>query len=472
METKQSISPDSQKQYQTEALGDSLSIVPSFSEFAKWLHKYQGNKPTVDFTKTLLDCIIDNPVKTSLYLDPETFKSYYFGRRLVRRLVYENFQYLNASKAEKYFDSLFDSLTDDAKETVRQYLMDVTGKSIDKDKIAHETAQLFKVILEASASSQRRVKSIGGKSEKVGYGGNNPNENDYSKQLHNLPSNISVNLGDLLVGRYLIKSVINKGGCSIVFKAFDIRLEISVAVKVFDHHLESAHNEAFILSTEKHPCLPVIYDIFSISNNLTAIVMEFIDGIDLLSMIEQGGPLSMSEVDKIVLDLCKVVQYLHNLQPPVIHGDIKPNNILLSKKGNLYLVDYNMSQKTYCRSFPNGRTNGYSAPEFYTTEEILSQPFIGDTSVLTTPKRLVLNMASTLSEQSDIYSIGAVIYYMCTGIHPWPFDSIDADIIPASLKNVLAKCLASDASERFISVDQLIDEYLKHQHDNDPEDNQ
>jgi eukaryotic-like serine/threonine-protein kinase len=159
---------------------------------------------------------------------------------------------------------------------------------------------------------------------------------------------------------------------------------------------EAFKKEALLLAELLHPNLARIYDHFS-EDGRWYLAMDYIEGETLEAYLEkqQGGSLPLSETLEMGLQLCDVLDYLHTRQPPIIFRDLKPLNIMRTASGHLYLIDFGIA-----RHFKPGQMKdtvafgspGYAAPEQY-----------GKTQ--TTPR-------------SDIYSLGATLHQMLTGIDP------------------------------------------------------
>ncbi|HEY3991825.1 MAG TPA: serine/threonine-protein kinase, partial [Ktedonobacteraceae bacterium] len=217
----------------------------------------------------------------------------------------------------------------------------------------------------------------------------------------------------LLNERYELLVEVGAGGFGAVYKARDTREHARlVAVKQINlkglssqeiiEATDAFNREAEILTSLSHPLLPRIYDRFSDPEHWY-LVMNFIDGQTLDDYLEQQvisalpnrRGLSLDETLAIALHLCDALHYLHTQQPPVIFRDLKPGNIMRTTRGNLYLIDFGIA-----RRFKPGQAKdtipfgspGFAAPEQYGRAQ-------------TTP-------------QADIYSLGALLYYLISGDDP------------------------------------------------------
>ena len=210
-----------------------------------------------------------------------------------------------------------------------------------------------------------------------------------------------------LHNRYVILGTIGQGGMGAIYKAKDIKLgNRLVAVKELKfpglqklEDLDKAsrlfEQEALLLASLSHPALPDIYDHFS-QHERWYFVMKYIPGETLTERLRKapGECLSVNDALEISLKLCDVLEYLHLHTPPIIYGDLKPDNIMLTPEGNLYLIDFGIARlfQTAHGEDMNFVSRGYSPPEQYTTSQI--------------------------SPRADIYSFGVTLHQMLSGQRP------------------------------------------------------
>ena len=195
-------------------------------------------------------------------------------------------------------------------------------------------------------------------------------------------------------GRYQILSKIGSGGMSNVYKAWDTHLQMNVAIK---EGIMDQSAEMNLLKNLKHPAIPRIIDHV---NNLhhNSIVMEYVEGTTLAQWMEGKERIPVELVKQWILELCDILEYLHNNRPPILYLDLKPENIMIQEEGKLRLIDFGSVQYKYQIKKLSG-TIGYA------------------------PKELINREKDKIDEQSDIYSLGMVFHYLLTGkspIHP-PF---------------------------------------------------
>ena len=174
--------------------------------------------------------------------------------------------------------------------------------------------------------------------------------------------------GTVLNSTYRIIEEIGSGGGGVVYKAYHERLKTHVVVKRIKERVKGIlekRTEADILKRIKHTYLPQVYDFLEIDGEIFT-VMDYIAGNSLSEILAQGNPIPQKQVLKWAVQLSEALEYLHKQNPPIIHSDIKPANIMLTPAGDVCLIDFNISlafdadMKTSL-----GTSEGYSPPEQY-----------------------------------------------------------------------------------------------------------
>ncbi len=213
--------------------------------------------------------------------------------------------------------------------------------------------------------------------------------------------------GFLLAQRYRIVSLIGQGGFAQVYKAKDTALRNQlVAIKRISlrglssremiEATDTYNREITYLSQLRHESLPCIYEHFTDADHWY-IVMEYIRGETLEDRLKsvREGHFSIQKVLDIGFSLCKVLGYLHRQENPIIFRDLKPANIMITRKGRLYLIDFGIARhyrpQEHKDTTPLG-SPGYAAPEQY-------------------------GKAQT-TIQTDIYGLGATLQTLLTGKEP------------------------------------------------------
>lgn len=226
---------------------------------------------------------------------------------------------------------------------------------------------------------------------------------------------MSVEIGQIVQDRYRIEALLGGGGQAAVYRAYDMRLEQTVAIKqntlAGSESLKQFKREALLLARIRHPNLPRVIDHFVTPDGAQHLVMDYIEGEDLAHIVAASGPLPEDEAVAWIRQACSALEYLHSQQPPIIHRDIKPQNIKVTSEGKVYLVDFGIAKLGDAASKTTigamGITPGYSPPEQYG---------IGGTD-----------------ERSDIYALGATLYTLLTAKSPPPSIALlggEAQLVP------------------------------------------
>ncbi|MCA1816369.1 MAG: serine/threonine protein kinase, partial [Acidobacteria bacterium] len=205
----------------------------------------------------------------------------------------------------------------------------------------------------------------------------------------------------LLQNRYRVVRRIGEGGMGAVYVATDERFGSTVALKETFFRdavmLRAFEREARLLNRLRHTALPRVSDHFTEGDG-QFLVMEFIAGDDLSAMLEQrGSPFPAHEVLRWADDLLDALDYLHTQEPPVIHRDIKPQNLKLTPRGQIILLDFGLAKGTpWQASHATASVFGYSR-NYAPIEQI---------------------QGTGTDTRSDIYSLGATLYHLLTAQPP------------------------------------------------------
>ena len=277
-------------------------------------------------------------------------------------------------------------------------------------------------------------------------------------------------LGQTLDERYVIQSLVGAGGMAWVYKATDLRLNRSVAVKIMredaaqDESIRSRFcAESHAVAMLSHPNIVAVYDV-SHSDSLEYIVMELVDGVTLLQYMEKKGQLPWNEALHFSRQIARALSHAHSRG--IIHRDIKPHNIMLLRDGTIKVADFGIAALGNELYESNGEAVGsihYIAPEQARGE--YPDP------------------------RSDIYSLGVVMFEMFTGRKPYLGSSIqeiavkhmNADppsivglnpSLPPELERITLKAMCADRSRRYQTADELtedIDAFLEDRESVSPE---
>ena len=184
-------------------------------------------------------------------------------------------------------------------------------------------------------------------------------------------------IGTLVQSRYKIMDVLGRGGSGITYRAEDAFTGRQVALKELSlrglsdwKKLELFEREARVLKALDHPAIPDYVDYFQVDtadNRQFYIAQKIAEGQSLAELVAAGDRFSATEVERIAAEVLEVLQYLHSLNPPIIHRDIKPQNLIRGTNGRIYLVDFGAVQMAYREATAFGSTvvgtYGYMAPE-------------------------------------------------------------------------------------------------------------
>ena len=256
--------------------------------------------------------------------------------------------------------------------------------------------------------------------------------------------------GQLLENRYCIVCQVGMGGFGAVYKAEDIKQQHRlVAVKEIGlsglsplQVIEATgafNREVLLLTDLKHASIPHIYAHYTDPEHWY-LVMDFIEGetLEEYRLKAPGACLPLERVLAFGIQLCAVLHYLHNQQPPIIFRDVKPSNIMRTADDRLYLIDFGVAR--YFRPGKSRDTIAFGSPGFAPPEQY--------------------GKAQTTT-RSDIYSLGVMLYQLLTGVDPslTPFRFIDLRVmdasLPAELDRLVMQMLEMEVDKRPASMDIL-----------------
>jgi serine/threonine protein kinase/ribosomal protein L37AE/L43A len=251
-------------------------------------------------------------------------------------------------------------------------------------------------------------------------------------------------VGEVFQGRYQIKQVLGKGGFGATYLADDLRLAgkrralKEVPELLFDQY------ESSLLSRLDHPAIPDIID-HLVANGMQYLVLKF-GGSRTLGSERRASPdrrIPLSKLLPWMRQLCEVLTYLHSQQPPVIHRDLKPDNILLNEDDRIMLIDFGIAKEVsseHTRASANAVSESFSSPE---------------------------QVAGTGTDvRADIYSLGATFYALLTGTNPpgafarlsgqelVPPSQIVADVLP-EVEEAIMQALTLKKENRQQSVNEF-----------------
>ncbi len=325
-------------------------------------------------------------------------------------------------------------------------------------------------------------------------------------------------MAQVIAGIYEIQEKIGAGGGGIVYLGRHMRLDKTVVLKADKRTLsvgaEKLRREVDLLKNLSQTYIPQVYD-FVQENGVVYTVMDYIDGESLDKLLGRGQIPTQAEVVKWACQLLEALCYLHSRPPHgILHGDIKPANIMLRPGGDICLIDFNIALALgEDGAVKVGFSRGYASPEHYGADYIKSnkpaavgpvtqtktQNNLADdktevadddkTEVLDDDKTVVEEssrpvatpsmmrtpsvMGSTtggtrgilLDVRSDIYSLGATLYHLISGVRPnqdaLQVKPLGTDVCSAAVSAILQKAMAPQPEKRYQTAEEMLDAFLK-----------
>lgn len=262
-----------------------------------------------------------------------------------------------------------------------------------------------------------------------------------------------INIGTMIGNRYEVVEKVGTGGMADVYRAMDHRLNRYVAVKILKNEysedtkfVTKFRQEAQAVACLSHPNVVAVYDVGE-EQGMHFIVMEFVEGITLKSYIEKKGKLSVREAVGIGIQIASGLEAAHNSH--IIHRDIKPQNILISRDGTAKVTDFGIAKAA--------SSNTITASAMGSVHYISPEQARGGFS----------------DEKSDVYSLGVTMYEMLSGTLPFtgesavavalahiqeeavPLTAMDVTI-PKGISDIVAKCMQKKADFRYPTSADLI----------------
>ncbi len=259
----------------------------------------------------------------------------------------------------------------------------------------------------------------------------------------------------LLNNRYKLIEPLGSGGMAVIHRAIDTMLERTVAVKILREDYSSDTNfreqfkqEAKAAANLSHPNIVTVYD-FGFDDDQVFIVIEYVDGTDLKSLIREKGRFSVEETVGLMVQACAGVGYAH--RAGLVHCDIKPHNMLVSREFRLKVTDFGIA-RALATIHPEEKSEVvWGSPHYFSPEQA---------------------GGGAPSPASDVYSLGIILYEMLTG--KLPFEASEATdlakmhqveqpipprrlnpAIPKALEDITLKVLSKEPAARYRTADQL-----------------
>ncbi|MEN9800073.1 MAG: hypothetical protein RL653_3770 [Pseudomonadota bacterium] len=283
---------------------------------------------------------------------------------------------------------------------------------------------------------------------------------------HVCPGDSAKLIGTVLDGRYEIQSILGQGGMGTVFRAVQTSMRRDVAIKTLHPSLatspqffERFRREAEVCSALRHPNIVTLYDFGRSADGTFYFVMELLRGQSVRQLVREGGLLSLRRAVDIVEQAAMGLSHAH--AQGIVHRDIKPHNLLVGELNgfdDVKILDFGLVK----------------ALEQEDEEQLTSTG-----QVLGTPQYMPPEQAGgeAVDERSDLYSLGAVLYYCLTGSSPYGANTVRKALqasltqkvpsasdkrpgapVPPELDVFLQRCLAAEKEDRPASAEAFIDE--------------
>lgn len=289
---------------------------------------------------------------------------------------------------------------------------------------------------------------------------------------------------------------LGEGGMGTLYRAHKDSLDVDVVIKRVKQKFKGRMDEraeANILKTLKHKYLPRIYDVIESPSGYVYTIMDMISGENMQNYVKTHGPVSQKLAYRWACQLCEVIAYLHSQVPPILHCDIKPSNIMITPADDICVIDFNTSLVFSKGVLAIGATPGYAAPEQYTRpgaspDTIETVPLEetmplrgykdafayqnvrsnkdpsgrGVSNSVTAAQATNAGGYGTISKRTDVYGIGATLYYAITGQQPGhslkdvrPITSYKLKFSRSFLL-IIARAMMKRQEERFCDAQEML----------------
>ncbi len=258
------------------------------------------------------------------------------------------------------------------------------------------------------------------------------------------------NSGEIVAQHYRILDPLGQGGSGTTYLAEDLQSGQQVALKALSLYrmtdwkmVELFEREAQVLAQLNHSAIPRYLEYFYVDtpqNRSFYIAQQLAPGHSLAALVQNGWRVTEEEVRHIAIQILEILVYLHEHTPPIIHRDIKPQNLIRRDDGQVFLVDFGAVQDTYYSTFARSRTVvgtfGYMAPEQFRGQAVPA---------------------------TDLYGLGATLLFLLTHRSPadLPTDGLKIDFrsrvqISEEFADWLEKMLEPDVEDRFSSAKEAL----------------
>lgn len=251
------------------------------------------------------------------------------------------------------------------------------------------------------------------------------------------------------IGRYEIIEELGRGAMGVVYKARDARIGRTVAIKTIliaggdeaEQYRQRFLVEARSVGRLNHPGIVAVYDFTEDADRKPCLVLEFIDGVTLDKRVAKAGRLPLKQALDITAQVAQALHYAHECG--IVHRDIKPPNVMLTRDDRAKVSDFGIAKLEGTNLTVTGQILG--TPSYMSPEQFTGEP---------------------IDRRADIFSLGSVLYWLCTGERPFPGKtvsqvtyklvnenpapalSLNAEL-PAEIDRILGRCLAKRPDDRY-----------------------
>lgn len=263
---------------------------------------------------------------------------------------------------------------------------------------------------------------------------------------------------------YEINQKIGSGGGGIVFLGRHTRLDKKIVLKADKRTLsagtEKLRREVDLLKGLSHTYIPQVYD-FVQEDGIVYTVMDYVEGESLDKILARGETVAQKTIVKWACQLLEALSYLHKQKPHgILHGDIKPANIMLRADGDICLIDFNIALALgEDGAVTVGYSRGYASPEHYGSDRIsIKRDEINSRDTGSSERKLLLDA------RSDLYSLGATLYHLLSGKKPAEkaeqVTLLQGRCSP-QIAAIIAKSMDPDPAKRYQSAEEMLDAFLQ-----------
>lgn len=303
-------------------------------------------------------------------------------------------------------------------------------------------------------------------------------------------------MSKVIASTYKIIEKIGAGGGGNVYLAVHLRLGKKVVLKADKRSIttrpELLRREVDILKNLRHSYIPQVYDFFE-QDGVVYTVMDYIEGESLDRPLKRGERFPQPQVIRWAEQILEALCYLHSPvhgDPPrgFVHSDIKPANLMRTPYNDICLIDFNIALALGEENVV-GRSPGYSSPEYYGPGFIISGKKQVDPNAETETMTETMTRTVTAQEggseqrsatvyrkftpdvRSDIYSVGATLYHLLSGVRPAEYPSevtpLSKEKFSSQIVQIISKAMNPDSDQRYQSAQEMLSDFIRLR-DNDP----